>query len=75
MTAQETLAALAAVTITVKSAAEIPGSSTCPRCWHWHTIQGNYHDLCDKCCKILITDFPDHPSVPHIKNAYKQWTR
>jgi hypothetical protein len=67
-------AALAKVTVTVKSMAEIPGSSKCQQRGHWHTIQRNYDDLCDRCCKVLVNDFPDHPSVPHIKHALKQWT-
>jgi len=25
--------------------------------------------LCDKCQQIILEDFPDHPSVPHIRAA------
>ena len=57
----------------------------CPRCWHWHGMTENFgHEpgavlpdnrdpekekLCDRCQKIILTDYPTHPSVPHIKSA------
>lgn len=41
----------------------------CPRCWHWHGVIENFDNLCDKCQKIILTDFPNHPSVPYIKSA------
>ena len=37
----------------------------CPRCWHWtHTL--NFDDLCNRCVAIILEDFPQHESVPHI---------
>lgn len=56
----------------------------CPRCWHWHGVIENFghlpedieanpklakEKLCDRCQKIILTHFPNHPSVPHIKAA------
>lgn len=39
----------------------------CPRCWK-HTGEGrfNFDGLCDVCCDVILKDFPDHESVPHI---------
>lgn len=54
----------------------------CPRCWHWHPDLLNFghtweevntnpklrkEKLCNRCQDIILTEFPDHPSVPHIK--------
>lgn len=56
----------------------------CPRCWHWHGVTENFghlpeeisanpklakEKLCDKCQQIILTDFPNHSAVPHIKAA------
>jgi hypothetical protein len=41
----------------------------CPRCWHWHGVAENFDRLCDKCQQIMLADFPNHPSVPHIQSA------
>lgn len=56
----------------------------CPRCWHWHGVIENFghlpeeieakpelekEKLCDGCQKTILENFPDHPSVPHIKAA------
>ncbi len=57
----------------------------CPRCWHWHGAINNFgHEpgtvlangrnadkekLCDHCQRIILTDFPGHPSAPHIRAA------
>lgn len=56
----------------------------CPRCWHWHGVVENFghlpqeielnpklakEKLCDKCQQIIVNDFPNHPSVPHIMSA------
>lgn len=42
----------------------------CPRCYR-HTPEGrfNYDSLCDRCCDVLISHFPDHWSVPNIKDV------
>jgi hypothetical protein len=69
----------------------------CPRCWHWHGVVENFghlpadieanpklakEKLCDRCQNVILTEFPNHPSVPHIKSAleaqrlkYKQHDR
>lgn len=56
----------------------------CPRCWHWHGVVENFghlpeeiaanpklekEKLCDNCQKTILSDFPNHPAVPHIKSA------
>jgi hypothetical protein len=62
----------------------------CPRCWHWHGVAENFghtpeeiaadkslekEKLCDRCQRIILTDYPSHPSVPHIKSALAKWLR
>ena len=44
-----------------------PDYTKCPRCWH-HTHEGlfNFDGLCDRCCRTLVDNYPDHESVPHI---------
>jgi hypothetical protein len=56
----------------------------CPRCWHWHGAPDNFghlpeeikadpekakEALCDSCQRLILTEFPQHPSVPHIMAA------
>lgn len=58
----------------------------CPRCWHWHGVTENFghlpeeieakpelarEKLCDKCQSVILRDFPDHPSAPHIRAALR----
>lgn len=38
----------------------------CPRCWHWHGVVENHDSLCDRCCHVLVENFPEHESVPFI---------
>lgn len=45
----------------------------CPRCYGYHSIHGNFDNLCDSCQKTILTNFPDHPSVPFIKEALDKW--
>lgn len=51
------------------------GYNLCPRCKGYHSIQGNYDNLCDQCQRTILAHFPDHETVPHIKAALKKWTR
>lgn len=60
----------------------------CPRCWHWHGVTTNFgHEpgavlpdnrdpdkekLCDKCQYVIVTKFPNHPSIPFIKDALEK---
>lgn len=44
----------------------------CPRCWHWHGVVENFDNLCDDCQSILVSDFPEHPSVPHILSSMEK---
>ena len=60
-------------TFLVRSLRDDPNYVRCPRCWHYtHEGLSNYENLCDRCCRVLIDAWPDHPSVPHIK---KQWEK
>jgi hypothetical protein len=46
----------------------------CPRCYGYHSIRGNFDDLCDPCVKTILEHFPEHPSVPHIRAAMARWS-
>lgn len=50
-----------------------PGAVLCPRCRLRHRIHGNFDDLCDRCIRAILTDHPDHESVPFIKEAARKW--
>lgn len=43
----------------------------CPRCGIYHMCNLNYDNLCDKCCHVLLEDWPDHEAIPGIKAAYE----
>lgn len=58
----------------------------CPRCWHWHICVDNFghlpdeiaekpklaeEKLCDVCQRIILTQYPGHPAVPHILAALR----
>jgi hypothetical protein len=45
----------------------------CPRCYGYHSIHGNFDNLCDPCQLTIQREFPDHPSVPHIRAAMAKW--
>lgn len=51
----------------------------CPRCYRV-TPEGtvNYDALCDRCCTVLLNDFPTHPVCAGILSAKAQqrarWT-
>lgn len=53
-------------TVIVRSLRDDPNYTKCPRCWHFHAVRLNYEGLCDRCCKVLIEDWPNHESVPGI---------
>jgi hypothetical protein len=56
----------------VRSLSKDPNYPKCPRCWHYtHDGITNYDSLCDRCCRILLDRYPDHDSVPHIKQNWK----
>ena len=44
----------------------------CPRCWHYHYVSYNFDYLCDRCCYVILENFPDHESVAEILEAYRQ---
>ena len=43
-------------------------SIKCPRCYHWHGVIDNFDNLCDTCQQIILSEFPNHESVPFIKH-------
>lgn len=45
----------------------------CPRCKGYHSIHGQFDNLCPACCETLVQHFPDHESVPHIMEANAKW--
>jgi hypothetical protein len=61
------------VVITVEQAVGVK----CPRCWKIHSVDCNFDNLCDRCVDAILTDHPNHESVPHIKAALeaqrKRW--
>lgn len=44
-----------------------PGSVKCPRCYHHHMASLNFDGLCNVCVEFLLKHFPDHASIPFIK--------
>ena len=50
---------------------DLEGYNQCPRCYHYHSIQNNYDNLCDRCWPHLIKHYPNHWSVPYIKENIK----
>lgn len=46
----------------------------CPRCYGYHSVHGNFDNLCDQCQQTILQHFPDHESVPHIKAALAKWS-
>lgn len=55
--------------ISIRSLKDDPEARKCPRCWKYHFVKFNFDGLCDLCQSILLNDFPDHESIPHIKEA------
>lgn len=54
-------------TAIVRSLANDPDYTKCPRCWHYtHEGLHNHDGLCDRCCRVLIDHYPNHESVAHI---------
>lgn len=51
-----------------------PDYVRCPRCYGNHSVRGNFDNLCDKCQRVLLSDFPDHESVPFIREALAKWS-
>ena len=59
--------------VVVRSLANDSNYIKCPRCWHYtHEGLSNFDNLCDRCCNVLISAWPDHESVPHIKRRRKE---
>lgn len=60
--------------ITAKSIKNDPEYIQCPRCFFYTSIVAsppNYDGLCNRCCRVLVNGFPDHPSVPNILSTLK----
>lgn len=47
----------------------------CPRCWHYHHVKENHDNLCDRCCLVMMADFPDHEETPAIVKAWEAQQR
>jgi hypothetical protein len=62
---------LAGVRVTPVS--EDTGHVKCPRCWHYtHVGLFNFDGLCDRCCGVILDNYPDHWSVPGIRAKQKE---
>lgn len=60
--------------ITARSIKNDPEYIQCPRCFFYTSIVAsppNYDGLCNRCCRVLVNGFPDHPSVPNILSTLK----
>ena len=57
--------------VEVEAVRDNPAYGRCPRCWHYHTVKLNYDHLCDRCCIVLMSAWPDHVSVPHIRGNWE----
>ena len=60
-----------ACTVTVEKAEGVK----CPRCWHVTPAGRLNHDfLCDHCCQVLITDFPEYTvAIRMAQAAQRGW--
>lgn len=47
------------------------GANKCPRCYSYHMVQDNFDFLCDRCCEVLVADWPEHPSIQFILESKK----
>ena len=59
----------------------------CPRCWHYHTVQGNPQSLCDRCVLAILEGLPDWVAIGSVSQKQadefcaeialtaKQWKR
>lgn len=57
--------------IEVRSLANNPDYVKCPRCWHYtHEGLENHDNLCDRCCLVLMENFPNFSETPAI---IKNW--
>jgi isoleucyl-tRNA synthetase len=59
-----------ACSVTAESIKSNENYTQCPRCWFYHSIEffpPNYDNLCDRCCRVMVQEYPDHPSVPKMK--------
>lgn len=43
----------------------------CPRCWHYHHVKANHDNLCDRCCLVMMADFPLHEETPAIREKWE----
>lgn len=66
MTEEESLSPHPRFVVSAISLVDNPLYKKCPRCWQFHSVVGNFDDLCDRCCRVIIEAFKDHWSYPHI---------
>ena len=61
--------------ISVRNAKDDGDFALCPRCDQYifspEHNRRNYDNLCDRCCAVLVQDFPEHDSVTQIKERLK----
>jgi hypothetical protein len=78
LTHREALARRKADWITHEGLDDIEGGMKCPRCYRL-TGEGhhNYDGLCDRCFGVILKNFPEHWSVPGIRQSHaeqrKKW--
>jgi hypothetical protein len=41
----------------------------CPRCWHYHTVQGNPQGLCDRCVSAILEGLDDFVREGRVTQA------
>lgn len=39
----------------------------CPRCYGYHSVYGNFDNLCDSCVTTLLTQYPEHEASRAIR--------
>lgn len=42
------------IKVRVESLKDNPNYVKCPHCWQYHSVHGNYENLCDRCCLSIL---------------------
>ena len=56
----------------IESLSNNPDWVKCPRCWHYHTILLNHQGLCDRCCWVLLTAWPNDDLAIGVLDNWKR---
>jgi hypothetical protein len=52
----------------ISSLKDNPDYKKCPRCWNYtHEGLHNFDGLCNRCCLVLLHDFPNHEVTQLLK--------